>query len=155
MREKFGEVKQDYGGSVSDGISSLTDQGVCAEVDCKYMPWGSHLPGSYVLTEGSRAAERPSNLAYARALEHTVVSSVKLEVHKDPGTTSYVFNLDKLRKCLDDGYPFVFGCHIFKAAGFIRSGTLKAPEDADKGDGSIGHALMGVGYDDCPRVVIA
>ena len=42
----------------------------------------------------------------------------------------------------------MFGCHIFKAAGFIRSGILKTPEDTDNGDGSMGHALMGVGYDD-------
>ena len=154
MREKFGEAQRDYGGPVYDGISSLTDQGVCAEVDWEYMPWGSHVSGSYVLTEDSRAAKRPSDLAYARALAHTVVSSVKLEVHKDAGTTSYIFDLDKLRKCLDDGYPFVFGCHIFKVAGFRRRGILEAPGDTDNGDDGMGHALMGVGYDDNARCFI-
>ncbi|EDR10121.1 uncharacterized protein LACBIDRAFT_318126 [Laccaria bicolor S238N-H82] len=154
MRAMYDEVDKDNGGTVFEGLLSVSDKGVCPEEDWKYLPWGSHVPRTrgYVLEAGSRATVQPSDLAYERALEHTVTEYVQLAVNKNSGTDAeYDFDLDVLRKCLDDGYPFVFGCHAFRnaiAAGFLDDGTLKAPKDADKGNGSIGHALMGVGYDD-------
>jgi C1A family cysteine protease len=75
---------------------------------------------------------------------------VQLNVNKSANPNlSYEFDLDELRKCLDDGYPFAFGCTAFNDSipTFTRDGTLEAPGERADDDSWFGHALMGVGYD--------
>ena len=143
MRAKLNEIDNDFGGSVEDAILSLRAEGVCPEEHWKYQAWGS------------RVTEKPSDPAYKYALEHTVTNDTPLEVDKNSGIGSYDFDLDKLRRCLDDGYPFVFACNAFRKAAFFRDGTLEAPEEEETYSSQwMGHALMGVGYDDKARCFI-
>lgn len=116
-------VDSDSGAMIKDGIKSVNKQGVCPE---KMLP--------YVIT---KFANKPSRSCYTEALKHQVLSYHR--VSRD---------LNQMRGCLADGYPFVFGFTVyesFESAGVARSGRLNMPKPSEKQMG--GHAVMAVGYD--------
>ena len=60
-----------------------------------------------------------------------------------------------MRKCLAEGFPFVFGFTVydgFESASVAKSGKLNLPKPGEKVLG--GHAVCAVGYDDKAKRVI-
>jgi C1A family cysteine protease len=62
IRAGGNKVGIDDGGSVLEGMYSLSEKGVCAEERWKYQPWGSYKRKD-TFKEGSRVAKQPIPLA--------------------------------------------------------------------------------------------
>ena len=117
-------VATDSGAMIRDGIKSVVKQGVCPETAWPY--------------DVAAFATKPAAPCYREALKHQVVSYQRL----DP-------DLDQMKACLADGYPFVFGFSVyesFESAAVARTGTIPMPAASERVLG--GHAVLAVGYDD-------
>jgi C1A family cysteine protease len=117
-------VNSDSGAQIRDGIKSVNQQGVCPE---------PHWP--YNINE---FAQKPYSSCYTEALKHQVLSYHR--VNRD---------INQMKGCLADGYPFVFGFTVydsFEGAAVAKTGVLNLPKKGEKVVG--GHAVMAVGYDD-------
>ena len=85
----------------------------------------------------------PEETAYSEAVNFLVEDAYRVDV-----------DLDKMRSCLAEGYPFTFGLELF--ASFQNAGShglipMPAP-NKDQHDG--GHAMLCVGYSDANKVFI-
>ena len=122
-----GTVKTDSGAQIRDGIKSVNKQGVCPE---KMLP--------YFI---SKFAIKPGISCYREALKHQVLSYHRVSR-----------NLDQMKGCLADGFPFVFGFTVydsFESSAVAKTGKLNMPK---KTEGVLGgHAVMAVGYDDAAK----
>jgi C1A family cysteine protease len=117
-------VSIDSGAEIRDGIKSVNKQGVCPE---KMLP--------YVIT---KFTVKPSATCYKEALKHQVLS-----YH------SILRNLEQMKGCLAEGYPFVFGFTVydsFESLAMSKTGKLNLPKKTEKILG--GHAVLAVGYDE-------
>ncbi len=117
-------VNTDSGAMIRDGIKSTVQQGVCPETLWPY--------------QASAFTRRPSAPCYRVALQHQVVSYQRL-----------IQNLDLMKGCLADGFPFVFGISVyesFETPAVARTGTVPLPKPNERVLG--GHAVLAVGYDD-------
>lgn len=124
-----GSVKEDAGAAIRDGVKSLVKQGVCPE---KLWP--------YTI---SKFAKKPPAACFKNATRHKVSS-----YHR-------IIGLLEMRKCLAEGFPFVFGFTVydgFESAAVAKSGKLNLPKPGEKVLG--GHAVCAVGYDDKAKRVI-
>jgi C1A family cysteine protease len=119
-------VGSDSGVMIRDAVKTLVKQGVCSE---KNWP--------YVIKQFTK---KPGPACYQEALNHQVTSYHRIS------------NLDEMKTCLADGFPFVFGFTVyesFESAQVAKTGTLNLPR---KGEAQVGgHAVMGVGYDDAKK----
>ncbi len=121
-----GNVDQDSGAMIRDGIKTLAKQGVCEE---------SRWP--YVTTKFS---VKPPAACYKQGLQHQITS-----YHR-------VVTLQEMRMCLAEGYPFVFGFTVyesFESPAVAKTGRLNLPKPSEKSLG--GHAVMAAGYDDATK----
>jgi len=117
-------VNSDSGAMIRDGIKTVNKQGVCSETTWPY--------------NTSEFAQKPFSTCYAEALNHQVLSYQRI-----------VQNVDQMKGCLADGYPFVFGFTVyesFESATVAKTGVLNLPKTTEGVVG--GHAVMAVGYDD-------
>ena len=83
-----GNVSQDSGAMIRDGIKTLAKQGVCEE---------SRWP--YVTTKFS---VKPPAACYQQGLRHQIT------------TYHRIVTLQEMRMCLAEGYPFVFGITVYE-----------------------------------------
>ena len=116
-----GTVKEDAGAMIRDGVKSLANQGVCAEKQWPYTI--------------SKFAQQPSASCVKAALNRKVVSYHRL------------LSLQDMKKCLAEGYPFVFGFSVyegFESPAVAKTGMLDLPQPGERQLG--GHAIMAVGY---------
>jgi len=116
-------VSSDGGAMIRDGIKSLAKQGVCPEKQWPYVV--------------AAFAKRPPVACYTQAKRHAIHS-----YHR-------IANLNEMRACLAEGYPFVFGFSVYEAfesAKVAKSGVLNLPKRGERQLG--GHAVCAVGYDD-------
>ena len=61
--------------------------------------------------------------------------------------------LGRLKNCIKNGYPFVFGFTVLTSFGAAaKDGTMVMPQPNDRVRG--GHAVTGVGYDDFKQCFI-
>ena len=121
-----GNVDQDSGAMIRDGIKTLAKQGVCDE---------GRWP--YVTTKFS---VKPPAACYQQGLQHQITS-----YHR-------VVTLQEMRMCLAEGYPFVFGFTVyesFESPAVAKTGRLNLPKPSEKSLG--GHAVMAAGYDDATK----
>ncbi len=121
-----GNVDQDSGAMIRDGIKTLAKQGVCDE---------GRWP--YVTTKFS---VKPPAACYKQGLQHQITS-----YHR-------VVTLQEMRMCLAEGYPFVFGFTVyesFESPAVAKTGRLNLPKLSEKSLG--GHAVMAAGYDDATK----
>jgi C1A family cysteine protease len=121
-----GNVSQDSGAMIRDGIKTLAKQGVCEE---------SRWP--YVTTKFS---VKPPAACYQQGLQHQITS-----YHR-------IVTLQEMKMCLAEGYPFVFGFTVyesFESPAVAKSGRLNLPKLSEKSLG--GHAVMAAGYDDATK----
>ncbi len=120
-------VEQDAGAMIRDGIKSVATRGACPESDWPY--------------DVTRFAERPPEAAYRDAKQNLVTVYQRL-----------VQDLNTMKGCLADGFPFVFGFTVytsFESPEVARTGVMPMPGSREKVLG--GHAVLAVGYDDGPR----
>ena len=81
---------------------------------------------------------KPSNICYEQAKHHKSVKYHRL-----------VNNIDTLKSCLEQGYPFIFGFAVydsFESTKMSNTGMMEMPKQEDKSLG--GHAVLAVGYND-------
>lgn len=117
-------IGTDSGAQIRDGIKSIAKQGVCAET-----LW------PYVISE---FAIKPYQTCYIEAANNTAVSYHR--VSRD---------INQMRGCLADGYPFVIGFTVytaFESPQVAQTGVLDIPTAGESVVG--GHAVLVVGYDD-------
>ena len=122
-----GDVGQDNGAQIRDGIKSVAQQGVCFEDG----------PDGWPYDPGQFAAEPPQT-CYTAALANKVVQYSRL-----------VQVSQQLKGCLAAGHPFVFGFTVyetFEGAEVAQTGVVPMPGSSEQTVG--GHAVMAVGYDD-------
>jgi len=123
-REIEHTVNSDSGALIRDGIKTVNKQGVCPENMWPYNP--------------GQLTSKPSGSCYTDALNHQVTSYQRI-----------ARNLNQMKGCLADGYPFVFGFTVyesFESVAVAKSGKLNMPK---KGETTVGgHAVMCVGYND-------
>lgn len=128
-REMEGSVNDDAGAAIRDGVKSLVKQGVCSEPRWPY--------------KIAKFATKPPPACYADGLEHQATS-----YHR-------VVGLLQMRRCLAEGFPFVFGFSVyesFEAEAVATTGRVEMPHPTEKNLG--GHAVMAVGYDDSTKRVL-
>ena len=117
-------VDTDAGAMLRDGVKSVAKQGVCPEKLWPYQP--------------AAFTRRPPAPCYREALQHQVVSYQRLAQ-----------DVDLLKGCLAEGFPFVFGFSVyesFETAAVARTGTVPMPAPKERVLG--GHAVLAAGYDD-------
>lgn len=117
-------VNSDSGAQIRDGIKSINNEGVCPE---KIWPY-----------DISKFIEKPSAQCYKEAKKNKAVSYQRV-----------IQNMNQMKGCIADGYPFVFGFTVyesFEGAEVARSGHLSMPKSGEAAVG--GHAVMAVGYSD-------
>jgi len=125
-----GDVPQDNGAQIRDGIKSVATLGVCFE-------GGTHA-WPYDINQFSR---RPADDCFAAALDNKILQYSRV-----------VQSASQLRGCLASGYPFVFGFSVYEAFesdAVAKTGILDMPASGEKLVG--GHAVLAVGYDDAQR----
>jgi C1A family cysteine protease len=124
-----GTVDQDSGVMIRDAVKCVSKQGVCSEKN-----W------AYVI---SQFKKKPGAACYREALKYQV-----LNYHR-------IANLDEMKTCLADGFPFVFGFSVydgFETQAMAKTGVLNMPKPSEHMQG--GHAVLGVGYDDAKKRLI-
>lgn len=117
-------VNSDSGAQIRDGIKTLNKQGVCPEATWPY--------NDYELTV------KPNAACYKTALNNQITSYQRL-----------TNNLNTLKGCLAEDYPFVFGFTVYESfmtQQVANTGIMPMPQQGEKTEG--GHAVMGAGYDD-------
>ncbi|UJR12753.1 hypothetical protein I4U23_016927 [Adineta vaga] len=124
-KDQPGEPVTDSGCSMTSAIEALEEFGTCLESLWPY--------------DISRVNTRPNSEVYTSAKPHTISEALQIKI-----------NLYEMKSCLAQGFPFVFGLHLFtsfdKAA---KTGTVPMPDSnhrSRQSDGS--HALVAVGYSD-------
>lgn len=120
-RLKEHTVNSDSGASLRDGMYSLAHQGYCPETD-----W------PYLINQFTR---KPLTKCYKEALAHTITSYHRVSR-----------SLNKMKTCLAQGYPIVFGFTVYQSTedAMVGSGHVEMPTDTSNYLG--GHACVLCGY---------
>jgi C1A family cysteine protease len=117
-------VNSDSGAMIRDGIKSVAKQGDCPETSWPY--------------DVSKFADKPPASCYTEAHKYTVLQYQRL-----------VQNLNQMKGCLADGFPFVFGFTVyesFESTAVQSTGVVPMPAPSEQVLG--GHCVVAVGYDD-------
>ena len=122
-------IDKDIGGSLRDALKAANQYGVCPETDWPYSisEWGT----------------KPPDKAYLDASSHIVTSYERLST------------LDDMKKCLSEGYPFIFGFTVYKSfesTDVAKSGILNMPQSKEVKLGN--HAVVAVGYSESVKTFL-
>jgi len=120
-RDMEGTITEDAGGSLRDGIKSLTTLGACSETLWPY--------------DISQFTIKPSDACYADAQQHKVTKYERLNTLTD------------MKTCLSKGFPFVLGITLydsFESDTVAATGIVPMPTATESCLG--GHAVLCVGY---------
>ena len=124
-RQLEGTADWDCGACIRDVVKCVAKLGVCPESG---WPFNAKL-----------ITQKPPAPEYKEALDHQATSYWRLE-----NTI-----LDKLKGCLAEGYPFVFGMTVyesFESDAVDEKGLVTMPLSDEKVIG--GHAMVAMGYND-------
>ena len=129
-RAMEGDVGQDNGAQIADGVTILASKGICNESIWPYVP--------------DNFAIAPPDTAFQDALLRKI--SAYARVSQD---------IQSIKTALASGYPIVFGFTVF--SGFeseetAHTGILNMPGPTEENLG--GHAVLCVGYDDATQRVL-
>lgn len=119
-----GDVSEDAGAQIRDGIKAIAGYGVCEETLWPY--------------NVSQFAVKPSAAAYAEARLNTAVTYARVEQ-----------NLNDMKHTLASGYPIVIGITVFESFEsdeVAATGIVPMPTANEQDLG--GHAVLVVGYSD-------
>ena len=152
-RLSVSRVRFNKGCHLRDAIQSVSEVGVSPEEVWPYQP-GAFDEDTREFVERAQGRTKPSNEAYTTANEHQIVvwRQIKLQRRLRYAMTDAqkrdedTANLNRLRGCLDKGYPFAFGFRLFKKnrVTFRTNKVLEMPEDAEEDES--GHAVLAIGY---------
>ena len=129
-RAMEGTIATDSGAMLRDGIKSIASQGACPEVMWPYVE--QHF------------SERPPAPCYKAGKAHPAVAYSRLAQ-----------DLMRMKTCLAQGYPFVFGFTVyesFECDQVAHTGIATLPSASETALG--GHAVMAVGYNDASSTVL-
>jgi C1A family cysteine protease len=131
-REYDGGVTGDTGCTIASAIQVLQELGACNELTWTY--------------DQQRINQRPLPEAYDEALNFLIEEAHELEI-----------DLDAMKHCLAEGYPFAFGLTLF--ASFDRAGKrglvpMPNPDGEDGREAHGAHAMLCVGYSDQSQAFI-
>lgn len=125
-----GCTDRDTGASLRDGMKTINQKGVCPEDAWPY--------------DVSKLTDEPPEECYQEAKKHHAVKYHR--VNQD---------LQSMKNCLINGYPFVFGFLVFSSfetQEVATTGKMPMPEPDDRHLG--GHAVMAVGFDDDKQAMV-
>ena len=125
-----GDVSEDNGAQIRDGIKVVNSQGVCPETEWPY--------------DITKFAVKPLVECYTHAKLHPTVS-----YH------SVVQDISLFEQALASGFPMVFGFSVysaFESSTVASTGVLKMPGAREKNLG--GHAVLCVGYNRTKKQVL-
>jgi hypothetical protein len=128
-RELDGDPDKDEGTYLRSCIKVLQKHGTCSETT---WPFDLH-----------RIFEVPHNDAYDEATNFLIEDAYRVDV-----------DLDSMRSCLAEGYPFTFGLELFGSFQKAGANGLIPMPDPDKEQHDGGHAMLCVGYSDSDKVFI-
>lgn len=118
-------IPTDSGAEIRNGMKGIARLGVCDENQWQYIE--------------SEFAQKPYQSCYVEALKHLTTSYHRINQ-----------DISKMKACLTEGYPFVFGFTIYNSFEkhiLAKTGVVNLPDL--KNEIVIGgHAAMAVGYDD-------
>lgn len=129
-RKIEGTINEDSGASLTDGIKTMMDNGVCHETLWPYSD------------DTSTFKKKPSDAAYKEALNYLDVDDAKLAAVNQDAIT--------IKTILAKGNPIVLGFDVyssFESNTVARTGIVPMP-NTKKEQYLGGHAVMLVGYDD-------
>lgn len=115
-----GDVDEDNGAQIRDGIKVINQRGVCPESLWPY--------------DISRFAEQPPIQCSVEALKDRAVQYQRVDQ-----------DLVAVKSCLASGLPFVFGVDVYQSFMDAQNGVIPMPASGEALEG--GHALLCVGYD--------
>src|SRR5208282_3687015 len=130
-RKINGTETADEGAQLRDGMQAASTWGVCPEDMWPYIQ--------------SDLFTSPTEQCYITAAQHKIVSAYRIEDG----------NLDEMKTCLAEGFPFVFGISVyssFMSNIIAQTGNVIVPNQAENCEG--GHAICAVGYDDSRDALI-
>ncbi len=131
-----GDVGQDAGAQIRDGIKSINVQGACSEDLWTY--------SDDTTSANPKFAQKPPDNCYTNAAQHLATSY-----------QSVVQNIQQIKGCLASGYPVVFGFTVydsFESQQVATTGILNMPGASEQVVG--GHAVLCVGYDDSQQRIL-
>lgn len=126
-RDMEGDVNQDGGAQIRDGIKTLATLGACSEINWPYNPANLFI--------------KPGPVCYQEASNKKISQYIRLETLSD------------MKHCIASGFPFVFGFTVYdqmESQQMAADGQLQMPSPSDSPMG--GHAVMAVGYDDATQM---
>ncbi len=123
-----------------DAMQALKKFGVCAETEWPYDGRAAD-PDTHLFPANDPAATKPGTNIYTDAYPHRSIYALSLNQ-----------DINQLKGCLAEGYPFMFGFVIYrsfwgpdpKAEPLVRIPIPQPPHDAIEG----GHTVLAVGYND-------
>jgi len=126
-RSLDGDVSQDAGSTISQGVNALNAYGVCSEVSWPY--------------DVSQYTTKPSDACYLEALQHKAITYYHVTQDQD-----------NMKGCLLLGNPIALGVTLypsFESDQVAKDGIVSMPSDDDMSQGPLGgHAIVCCGYDD-------
>jgi C1A family cysteine protease len=125
-----GSIEKDEGAYLSDCVKVVRKYGACTEETWPFTP--------------DDVTSKPPKAAYREAAQFRIEDAASVDI-----------DLDVMRSCLAEGYPFVFGLQLFESFnGAGGNGGLVPMPDPDNEKHEGGHAMLCVGYSDADRVFI-
>jgi len=119
-----GDVGEDAGAQIHDGIKAIASYGVCPEALWPYNP--------------AQFTVKPSDAAYVEAAKERALSYYTLAIVDS-----------ELKQALAQGYPVVIGMQVFpqmESQQAAETGTVTMPSPGEQSLG--GHCVLVVGYSD-------
>ncbi|CAF1251796.1 unnamed protein product [Adineta steineri] len=129
--KKNEDIIKDTGCSMTHIIEALEESGTCLE-----SLWPYDIPS---------VNKKPNDHAYEQAKNHKITDAFKLN-----------FDLNEMKTCLAQGFPFAFGIHLYKSFNKATTcGVVPQPTaDEQARDKHASHAMLAVGYSDQSQAFI-
>lgn len=130
-REMEGNVNEDAGASIRDGVKSLNRNGICPE-----SMWPYNI---------DKFTDKPTSECYAAAKNHRALLYKRL-----------LQTPTSLKACLASGVPFVFGIGVYQSfsSNVVKTTGMVPVPDLNRERCEGGHAVACVGYDDDKKCFI-
>ncbi|MCY7284757.1 MAG: C1 family peptidase [Cyanobacteria bacterium CAN_BIN43] len=129
-RDLDGDTTLDQGTYISSCVKATKKQGLCAETTWPFNP--------------AQILDRPAEIAYEEA-QGFLLKPIPRRVE---------VNLQAMKNCLAEGFPFIFGLQLFGSFQKAGSEGLVPMPDVENEQHDGGHAMLCVGYSEPDNVFI-